>query len=329
MGPKRHLFKENNFPSRQPYKDHKDKIIIVLTITLLSLALFIYSAIVYPLSRNFFVLPFVPGGLNSTVTFMMVFSIFHASYTLGWRHALVFFGMSIIIAWLYEQVGVQTGAIYGPYHYTAKLGAKIGNVPIVILIAWFMMAYPSFIIGNLIMRKRICCIPRGNRIQKNNSAITILYNRTKRNSKLSRNFGRIICLSITSAIVMTMWDVVVDPYLSGPTQRAWIWENAAQNPYFGIPFQNFAGWILTTFSIYIAYCIFETKIHSRPVGNLTKLIILMPLIAYGAQIISDIIPREPPILLLIGPVVMSIPIGIASYSLWTLGTTISIRSTET
>lgn len=127
---------------------------------------------------------------------------------------------------------------------------------------------------------------------------------------------------------MVAWDIVVDPYLSSPTQRAWIWENATRNPYFGIPFQNFGGWILTTFTICFVYCIIEARIQSRPMGIVTRSIMIMPLAAYVAEIISNIIPLDPPFLLIIGPIMICISIGVASYRLLAPKNTISIQDTQ-
>ena len=111
---------------------------------------------------------------------------------------------------------------------------------------------------------------------------------------------------------MTAWDLVIDPYLSGPTEKAWIWEDA-YGQYFGVPLHNFGGWLLTTFTIYFLFRLLsERKFQVRPSHPLTTSIILLPLIAYGAMMIANIIPGEPPELRIIGPIVMGIPLAIAA-----------------
>jgi len=57
--------------------------------------------------------------------FLVLFSLCHAWYLLGGRHCLVFFTLAAVISWIFEEVGVATGLIYGPYHYTAVLGPKL------------------------------------------------------------------------------------------------------------------------------------------------------------------------------------------------------------
>ena len=281
------------------------KNIFLLGLALVFLALFIYSSIIRPLLEPLFSeLPRIPGGIGIKTLFLMLFSVFHAAYVLGWRHTLLFFGITVAVSWSYEHVGVETGLIYGAYHYTDALGLKLGHVPIIIPIAWFMMIYPSYIIANLIAgdRQKIMMI-RDNKSNNNNNSSN---NRT--------TLQQILWLSFLSAVVMTAWDLVVDPYLSGPTERAWIWEDGGQ--YFGVPLHNFGGWLLTTFTIYFLFQLLSERkfqiSRSRPVSTP---IILLPLIGYGAMMITNIIPGEPPELRIIGPIVMGIPLAIAAIRL--------------
>jgi putative membrane protein len=165
-----------------------------------------------------------------------------------------------------------------------------------------MMIYPSYIIANLIAggRQKIIMI-RGDKGNNNysNNRVTLL---------------RILGLSFLSAVIMTAWDLVVDPYLSGPTERAWIWEDGGQ--YFGVPLHNFGGWLLTTFTIYFLFQLLsERKFQVSPSRPLSIPIILLPLIGYGAMMITNIIPGEPPELRIIGPIVMGIPLAIAAIRL--------------
>src|SRR5687768_13708786 len=106
------------------------KNVFLLGLAITFLALFIYSSIIRPLLEPLFAeLPRIPGGIGIKTLFMMLFSIFHAAYVLGWRHTLLFFGITVAVSWSYEHVGVETGLIYGAYHYTDALGLKLGHVP--------------------------------------------------------------------------------------------------------------------------------------------------------------------------------------------------------
>jgi uncharacterized membrane protein len=275
--------------------------VVLLGLAIIFLSLFIYSSILRPLLEQLFPeLPRIPGGIGIKTLFVMLFSIFHAAYVLGWRLTLLFFGITVGVSWSYEHVGVETGLIYGAYHYTDALGLKLGHVPIIIPIAWFMMIYPSYIIANLIRSGRMMMI------------------REKKSSSNNNNNSRtplvqILWLSFLSAVIITAWDLVVDPYLSGPTERAWIWEGGGGGQYFGVPLHNFGGWLLTTFTIYLLFQLLsERKFQVHPSRPLTTSIILLPLIGYGAMMVANIIPGEPPELRIIGPIVMGVPLAIAA-----------------
>lgn len=257
---------------------------VLLWISVIALALFVYKGVIRTTLLPIVTLPDLPGGISFTTLLVMVFSLTHSMVALGWRHSLVFFGLSAVISWMYEQVGVATGAVYGPYHYTDYLGMKLGHVPLLIPIAWFMMIYPSYVIANLIVDRQ----PAGSR----------------------GGVGRIVGLSFLTAMVMTAWDLVVDPLLSGPAIKAWIWEQGG--PYFGVPVQNFIGWMLTTFTVYLAYRLFESKIKPRPIGVMTPAITALTLIAYGSVMFSNTVNGNVPEMVVIAPFVMGLPLVAAA-----------------
>jgi uncharacterized membrane protein len=143
-----------------------------------------------------------------------LFALLHSADRLGWKHSLLLMGLTFTISLLFECVGVATGWVYGPYHYTDLLGPKfLGLVPLVIPAAWFMMMYPSFIITSRV-------IPRQ-----------------------WQGGARLVGMAAMGAIVMTAWDLVMDPLMVASGH--WVWE--ANGAYFGIPLQNYGGWWVTTF----------------------------------------------------------------------------------
>ena len=79
--------------------------------------------------------------------------------------------------------------------------------------------------------------------------------------------GHLVRLALVGALVMTAWDLVVDPILSGPTVGAWVWERGG--PYYGVPVQNYLGWIVTTFTAYVLYRSVERRKTLQPVGPLS------------------------------------------------------------
>jgi uncharacterized membrane protein len=178
----------------------KGRALLIAAIALL--AVFGYDAVLRSAVSGVVALPSVPGGLKMLTAVLALFSLAHAWYALGVRHTLAFFGLSAVISWAFEQAGVATGLVFGAYHYTDYLGPKLGHVPYLIPLAWFMMIYPSYVIANLALARRPTGTPRG--------------------------LVPLVQLAAASAVAMTVWDLVIDPILSGPSARAWIWGRAGR-----------------------------------------------------------------------------------------------------
>ncbi len=163
----------------------------------------------------------------------LVASGLHSWSYLGKKKAILFWVVVGFGSLLLETVGVATGLIYGPYHYTHRLGPLfLGLTPYLIPITWFMMLYPSYVMAR---------------------TITI-------NSSPPLDFKKLLVVAGIGGLIMTSWDLVVDPVMV--KQEHWVWETTGS--YFGIPLQNFLGWWLTSFlllSIYqvIAYGISPQK----------------------------------------------------------------------
>jgi uncharacterized membrane protein len=271
---------------------------IVIWLAIVLLCLFAYEGVLRALLLGIVRLPLLPGGLVTLTTIVAISSLAHAWYSLGGRHTLAFFGLSAAVSWVFEQVGVATGLVFGAYHYTDYLGARLGDVPLLIPLAWFMMIYPSYVIANLAIELRATGTPQG--------------------------VARLIRLAAVSAVVMTLWDLVIDPILSGPSVRAWVWE--AGGPYFGIPIQNYAGWLLTTFTVYLAYRALEHRFAPVPLGPVTTRIAALPVATYGVMLASDLLSSVAPAgLAVIGVVAMGAPVVVAVWRLRLLGRT-GIRS---
>ncbi len=221
-------------------------------------------------------LPSVPGG---AMWLFILFALCHACYTLGWRHTLILFAASAVISWGYEQMGVATGLVYGVYHYSDMLGVKLGHVPVLIPLGWFMMIYPSYVIANLIADGR----PTGTR----------------------GGVGRVLWLAALSAMIMTAWDVVIDPMWSS-VMGPWIWEQGGE--YFGVPLQNYGGWLLTTFTIYLIYRLYERRNPPRAVGEITPLITALALLGYFTYALSFMVRPGIEELRVIAFFVMGLPV---------------------
>jgi uncharacterized membrane protein len=182
------------------------------------------------------------------------FALLHAGQREGWRRALCLLALVFGVSLLFESVGVATGLVYGPYHYTNKLGPLfLGLVPYLIPVAWFMMSYPSFVIADRL-------IPTG-----------------------WKRWQRILSVAAVGGLAMTAWDLVMDPIMVAGGH--WIWD--VNGAYHGIPLQNFWGWWLTVFTTFALYLLLSGKGTRIPRANSDRLAVLSYLVtALGMVTIS-------------------------------------------
>ncbi len=187
--------------------------------------------------------------MHLSTLFLFFFSLTHATWTLGVGHALILLGLIFGGSLLFEVVGVVTGWIYGSFRYSGQLGPKLFNlVPMIIPIAWFMMAYPSLVLAKTL---------------------------TKKSS--GRPTIHAIGLALLSAIVLTAWDLGMDPIMVNTGH--WAWE--AKGWFYGVPLQNFLGWLFTAFSFYLPYLLIASRFLPHPMGAHTRAFKALPIIAYA------------------------------------------------
>ena len=183
--------------------------------------LIIYAILVtYTVISIFINIQFQPI-LTPTITFLaFTFALLHGSQRMGWGRTLLLLALTFGVSLLFESVGVATGLVYGPYHYTDKLGTKfLGLVPLLIPVAWFMMTYPSYVIAERLV------------------------------PALKNNWARWLLVAALGAVVMTAWDLAMDPMMVAGGH--WVWE--VPGAYFGVPLQNYWGWWLTTFVTFLLF----------------------------------------------------------------------------
>lgn len=110
-----------------------------------------------------------------------------------------------VLTWLVEAIGSATGLPFGEYSYTENLQPQLAHVPLIIPLAWFMMLPPAWAIAQ--------------KVAGDNRLAFIL----------------------VSALALTAWDLFLDPQMVA--WNLWVWEQPGG--YFGIPWLNYGGWLLT------------------------------------------------------------------------------------
>jgi putative membrane protein len=103
--------------------------------------------------------PLTGGHRRDVLTVVTVATFFLASTThalvrrgLGWTFVFVVITAGAGLA--AEAVGTATGVPFGHYAYADSLGAKALGVPVVIPLAWSMMAYPCLLAGQALAATR-------------------------------------------------------------------------------------------------------------------------------------------------------------------------------
>jgi putative membrane protein len=216
-----------------------------------------------------------PGDLIFVPAFT-AFSVLHAGLRLGAGRTILFFGLTVVISFIAEEMGVRTGLVFGPYHYSDMLGWKLGEVPVLVPMGWFMMIYPSSVVAQALLQ----------------------------GVDVRRPLGMVI-LALFSALAMTGWDMVMDPPMAAA--HNWVWETGG--PYFGVPLHNYFGWVLNTFVIYLAFDTVDRAITKRRSAayRFDSIFAALPVVIYCLFSLQYLAPYRIPALRVIAVFSMLMP----------------------
>jgi putative membrane protein len=160
------------------------------------------------------------GMAGGGVSYMILGAVgvfLYAYRTLGLSLTLGFLLPSVLISSTSELLGTSTGFPFGHYSYLSGLGYKIaGLVPFTIPLSWFYVGFVAYLLARV-----------GLEVDKKPSFF--------------RHFGAMAL----GALLLTSWDFVLDPAMSQTNLPFWFWEKPGA--FFGMPYQNFAGWLGTGF----------------------------------------------------------------------------------
>ena len=175
----------------------------------------------------------------------------YAYRTLGLWHWLSFMIPAIGLSLGSELLGTSTGFPFGEYRYLSGLGYKIaGLVPFTIPLSWFYLGFSAYIIALAGLKK----------LEIDNWLCQL---------------GAIVC----GSVCLTSWDFVLDPAMSQAPIPFWVWEQPGA--FFGMPYQNFAGWMGTgVIFMVVATLLWKMKPLTLPTSDLK-----LPLAIYLANFV--------------------------------------------
>jgi putative membrane protein len=159
------------------------------------------------------VYPLVPGAWRTeiTVTSVLVFcaaSLADAARVHGLRGPAVLLAVAGGGGLLVEAVGVHTGTPFGEYAYTGDLGVELLGVPVVVPLAWTMMAWPALVVG--------------------------------------RNLARRLPVALIGGAALAAWDLFLDPQMVDAGHWTWTHPDPGLPLVPGVPLTNYAGWIVVS-----------------------------------------------------------------------------------
>ena len=157
------------------------------------------------------------GLTVATVLLFAAASLAHALVTRGPRAAL---GLLVVAGGgglLAESVGVATGVPFGTYDYAGTLGPKLLSVPLVIPLAWVMMAWPA-----LLVAARLCW-PTGGTTEK----------------QWTRSRPARVAVA---AVALASWDLFLDPQMVDAGHWRWASPSPGLPGVATVPLTNYAGW---------------------------------------------------------------------------------------
>ncbi len=160
------------------------------------------------------------GMTGGGAAYMIMGAIAAATYAyrlLGLRRCLSFMLPAVFLSLGSELLGTSTGFPFGNYGYLDGLGYKLaGLVPFTIPLSWFYLGFSTYVLARV--------------------GLESIFGS-------SRPWLRQIGAIALGAVLLTAWDIVLDFAMSQDAIRFWEWRQSGA--FYGMPYQNFVGWLGT------------------------------------------------------------------------------------
>lgn len=172
----------------------------------------------------------IPSNLSMilNIGILMMLAFFHGMGRYSFKQFLMFFLIIFVISNAYENTSVMTGFPFGNYHHADSLGPKLFLIPIIIAPTYFVVGYLSWAI-----------------------ALTLagVFEKTLKGDQ-------IWSVPLIASFVMTMWDLQIDS-ISSTINKGWFWHDGGS--FFGVPFENYIGWLLCTFTFFQIFALYMSR----------------------------------------------------------------------
>ena len=163
------------------------------------------------------------GGVVYMILAAIAVALF-AYRNLGTYRWLAFMLPSVFLSLGSELLGTSTGFPFGHYHYLSGLGYKTaGLVPFTIPLSWFYLGFSTYILAA--------------------AGLTRLSYSLGKGKEALPPVLRVLGTIALGIILLTAWDLVLDPAMSQAPFKFWEFQEAGQ--FFGMPYRNLSGWMAT------------------------------------------------------------------------------------
>jgi uncharacterized membrane protein len=176
--------------------------------------------------------PLTHGATRDRLTVAIVVlaglaALVHAATTRGLLAAALLFASTAVPGFVVEALGVHTGVPFGRYSYASSLGVRVTAVPLVIALAWTMLAWPAALVAQRLVSKPLARVAVG-------------------------------------AWALASWDLFLDPQMVSAGH--WTWASAGPHlpgvP--AVPVTNYLGWLVVACVVSLAL---QGILHAAPNGD--------------------------------------------------------------
>jgi len=204
----------------------------------------------------------IKNGALAILVYLLptIFIFMHGSRFLGKKNITIFFVVVCTVTFIAEYLGVNTGRLFGEYYYNSVgNGPLLGGVPPLLMLTYFSITYGTYWVIRILLG----------------------------------DFGlirgiKILWLSILGGLIATLSDLAADP-VNSTVNQVYIWTKGGI--FFGVPYENFTGWLLEIaiafiiISIIFGYITKSPKLKSLPSKNFQ----LQPIILFAAPVLPIIL----------------------------------------
>jgi uncharacterized membrane protein len=166
----------------------------------------------------------------------------------GFASALFVSLLVIVLSYLVEAIGVNTGFPFGTYHYTDILFLHLpGGVPLAVMFAWILIVLGGY-----------------------------AWTRSETHEQILRT-------ALLGAFLAALLDLAIEP-VAAHVVHYWEWSPPGPIGYYGVPFANFVAWFLVTFALLLLAGRFLRKRVATDGSRTTQLATFAPRFLFSTSL---------------------------------------------